>query len=479
MSFGLMQAARRGSMSTASPFPPKPSRISTPASNLAEADQTHQAMSNRDVASADVASGAQVGAQAAHLAQKPLLEPSVTKPVVPIGTQEQAALAPDRSKINSPSTIAASFARQDLIITASAAKALTKLFSALAVEPGSGNEVPVVIREKVLSRLIKESHCLADRLSRVATPEGGQPSIYLRARMLQQAVEHISDQWVKMGELNSDHLYEVARAAFNGEVPGLNQEVVNLFQRAGEYTPADTEEISQARITEAVIRASWKLTEIVKRFDRADYDDSLAQDKGKGLHPFSYAREVPDVVRDLTHAVLAITKENKLQINALDIATTWTQNSIERAASLVGAEYKLVTDRSLRASFLNDLTSEAALGERCQQYEIIMQYIHRRARNNFIIIEKNALDVMSAKGYKRFLPKQSPASRAESSDQAAASTSIQRPDTNAPSSASANDAPPHQTPNTDSSNTGHADTTASHSSTEQTTRRRYDFSRFV
>ena len=392
-SFSLMHSAKKGKFTTGRTTPEQAAAID----RIQEATAATKGAED---------TSAKTGASVAEAppAKAPTLQAQKTA-IIAMNTQDQPALEPGRTDINSESFVAASFARKDLLITASAAKTLTKLFSALAMEPGSGNEVPLAIREKVLSNLIKESHVLADKISLAATRPGERVSIYLRAKVLQQAAEFISDKWMKDGIVSTEKLYETARAAFSGKVEGLSQEVCDLFHQAGEYTPATDQEISQARITESVIRASWRLLSTIQSFDIADYDESLLQDKSGGLHPYSYGREPSDVARDLTNIALSITKENRLDVNHLDLATTWEQNALDRATTLIAAEYRLHTDRALRSSFLNELVSEAALNSVAGLYDAFISRIHKRARNSFILIEKNALDVMSANAYKHYVPR--------------------------------------------------------------------------
>jgi len=312
-------------------------------------------------------------------------------------------LPADRINVNSPSIFEATSAKRELMITAAAAKSLTKLFAALSLEPGSGKEVPAHIRTQVLDHLIRQSHQLAEDLCGFVMQREGRVPVYLRAKLLQQAAEFLSDQWIKHGNLDSAQLKGMAEAAFGGNVPSLSQDVLDLFHQAGEFTPADTAEISQARITEAVVRASWVMLRQVQSFDLRDYDQDLPGDAGEA--PFSYGRDPYAVAKDLTRIALQITKENELHLNHLDLATNWTQNSIDRATTLVRTEYRMLTDRALRSSFKDQLYSEAAIHHVAGLYDQIISTISTRARNGFILVERNAIDAMAATAYVHYLPK--------------------------------------------------------------------------
>lgn len=330
-------------------------------------------------------------------------------------------LAPERIKIDENQFFQAEMGRQELLITASAAKSLTKLFSALAAEPGSGPEIPAPIRTRVLDLLIKESHLLANDLCEIAAGEGGgKVPVYFRAKLLQQSAEFLSQQWAKTNTLDTSALKEMAAHALGGHSDSLTQEVVDLFHVAGEFTPATTKEISQSRITEAVIRASWALLRQVQEFDVRDYDSELPKDLGP--QPFSYGRDPYAVAKDLTQIVLSITKENELHLDHLDLATNWKQNSIDRATMLVRTEYRLMTDRALRSSFKEDLYSEAAINKVNDLYDQILDRIGKRARDGFIIVERNALSAMSATSYVHYLPKKQTIEPKESSGKPAPTT---------------------------------------------------------
>lgn len=320
---------------------------------------------------------------------------------------DQETLSPDRAMQEVAVTDVAQ--KRELLITGAAAKSLTRVYAALALEPGSGNEIPAHIRTQVLDTLIRESHILADKICKNIVSDGKQVPTYLRAKLLQQAVEFISEQWADSGKIDTSILEELASKAFRGEVDAITQEVVDLFHVAGEYTPANDEEISRSRITESVIRATWGFLKQINHFDLRDYDPNV--DKDSEPQPFKYGKEASAIALDLTNIALRITKENELVISNLDIRTTWTQNSIDRASSLVKVEYRMLTDRALRSCFKEDLFSEAAISHVNGLYGQIMEKIYSRARNGFILVEKSAIDAMSANSYTHYLPKKNAATQ--------------------------------------------------------------------
>lgn len=336
--------------------------------------------------------------------KQPLSSTGTTNaPRVGISNEYLEALPQDRIKLGE-GFFESHKNKRELLITAAAAKSLTRLFAAMSVEPGSGKEVPASIRAKVLDDLIRSSHSLADDVSRIVVADDErEPPLYLRAKLLQQAAEFLSEQWVEQGRFNADALKALAETAFSGGVDSITQEVVDLFHTAGEYTPATSDEISQCRITEACVRATWGMLKQINDFDINDYDPTPGLDEDK--RHFSYGRDPHQVAGDLTRAALTIIKENKLDIDHRDLSTTWTQNSMERAAALVKAEYRLLTDRALRASFKDEMMSEAALNNVCGMYEKILERITERARNSFIQVERHAIDAMSALAYKHYLPR--------------------------------------------------------------------------
>jgi len=297
----------------------------------------------------------------------------------------------------------------ELRINASAARSLTRLFCALSVEPGSGQEVPKAVRAKILNDLIAQSHQLSDYLCTSVTQGEIRAPTYLRAKLLTQAAHFLSEQWVKYGRTDITDLKLLADYAFGSQASNLSQEIVDLFAMSDTYTPATTQEIRQARVTESVVRESWDCLRTVQSIHMNQYDSSITEQSAFANQVFSYGRSPNKVSGDLLSIALAITQENRLDIEDSDISTNWIQNSIRRAAMLVRAEYQLLTDRALRSAFQEDLLSEAALGRINGLYDQILDKIQSRARAGFISVEKNAIQAMAATSYVHYLPKTGPA----------------------------------------------------------------------
>lgn len=322
---------------------------------------------------------------------------------LPVELGREPALSTDRLSAAGQSVFGTLQKERDLKITAAAARALAQLFAALATEPGSGSEVPAAVRGQVLDMLIRESHQLADSLCQAIVGQDGKVPLYLRAKLLQLAAHTIADQWVASGEIDTRGLREVAKLAFGGQVASVDQDLVDIFHMAGDYKPASNQTLSDARITEAVVRAHWKCLQEVQSFDLRRYDEERASEPE--FAPFSYGRDSHQVAHEITRLALAIVRENAISGVDLDLATTWTQNSLERAASLVRAEYRLLTDRALRSAFKDNLYSEAAIHHVCDLYPAILQRIETRARNGFILVERNAIDAMAASAFPHYLVK--------------------------------------------------------------------------
>ena len=322
---------------------------------------------------------------------------------IAVANGDQEPLAANRSDIKDEDPAVEMQKKRELFVTAAAAKSLTRLFASLALEPGSGSEIPAHIRTQVLDTLIRESHILADSVCSSVMTNGKPAPTYLRAKLLQQAVEFVSDQWVEHGRIDTSALKELAQKAFSGGVDSITQEISDLFHAAGEFTPANDEEISQARITESTIRATWGFIRQINHFDLRDYDPEA--DKSGPSQPFHYGKDQYQIASDLTRIALRITQENALAIENIDIRTTWTQNAIDRASSLVKAEYRLLTDRALRSCFRDDLFSEAAIHHVNGLYSNILEKVQNRAHNGFVLVEKSAIDAMSANAYRHYLPK--------------------------------------------------------------------------
>src|SRR5690606_24311524 len=105
-------------------------------------------------------------------------------------------------------------------------KSLTRLFAALSIEPGSGREVPAHIRSLVLDTLVRNAHELANSVATSVAGQGMKVPKYLRAKLLQQAAEFLSDQWIKYGVSDIRDLTELAHRAFSGQVDAIDQQTV-------------------------------------------------------------------------------------------------------------------------------------------------------------------------------------------------------------------------------------------------------------
>lgn len=347
-----------------------------------------------------------VAAKSHQALHQPLIKPSMTEQRaqrIADSSEPVSPLDPHRIDLSSDSVFTSIVNQKELRITASAAKSLSKLMSALTIEPGSGKEVPLSIRTHILDTLIQNAHVIANQLAEHVAGPGEPVPMYLRAKLLQQACEFLSDQWSEHGQIDADGLISIAEYAFRGRSETINQDIIDLFHEAGEYTPATTQQISDARITEAVIRSSWALLREVQSFDLNTYDPQART--GDAARPFSYGHDPIRVAKDLTGIVLRIVKENELDIPSIDINTNWKQNSLDRACTLVRAEYKTLTDRALRSSYADAPLEEASLNAVTHLYDNILERIGQRARNSFILIEKNAIDVMSANAFVHYLPR--------------------------------------------------------------------------
>jgi len=282
---------------------------------------------------------------------------------------------------------------------------LTRVFGALALDPGTGPEASLEKRKEVLDTLVGQSHILANALAEaVMGDDKTKVPRFLRARLLQQSAEFVSEQWKRHGAIDTKDMVQIAKAVFGAELNNINQEVVELFHDAEEYTPATTQELSQAKITVSATCASWHILRQVQQFDLRQFDPDL-DTSGSPSVPFSWGKDAYAVARNLTKIALSIVKENALDLDDLDMATTWTQNSITRASMLVQAEYRMITERALRSSFKDAMLSEARMGQLSGMYDDMLIRVAKRARQGYITVERNAVDVMAATAFTSYLPK--------------------------------------------------------------------------
>lgn len=298
--------------------------------------------------------------------------------------------------------------RKEVQITANAAKVLNRIFAAMTLEPGSGKEADAKIRSELLNALVFNSVKLTENICDALMKDGTEPPSYLRSILLDSCTQFIARQYLKDAsqiEEKSDEMLTLAKAVFDYEIDAFDQKTMDSLDEAGTFTRANTVEVSQSRITETIVRQSWWLSKTVNSFNLNYYDPNA--EKLDEVNKFTYSKPSLEVVKDLTSIALGIAKENKIDIEQLDLYTSWVQNSINRAFELVEAEYKFITDRVLRATFRdgNDLHTEVDLGLLGDKYDDILDKIKQRATASFKTVEANALEVMSINSFKHYLPK--------------------------------------------------------------------------
>ncbi|WP_342051297.1 MULTISPECIES: hypothetical protein [unclassified Cupriavidus] len=294
--------------------------------------------------------------------------------------------------------------RKELQITAAAAKSLTQLAAAVALDPGSGPEVPREVRVATLNHLVEGAHVTADRLARALVGPGARVPDYLRARLLQQACFYIHEQWSKTGKFDAEPLLALSDDIFNGFVPAIDQQVVDLFHHAADYRKADERDVARSRLQVSATKAVWSLLDDVKSVKILKWDPNAEPNA-----VFSFGRAPEDVASDLLAGVIKIVNENKVEVPDIDMATSWMQGAMGRAATLVGAEYRLLTARVLDNAHRNEMLSQQALASATTLYKALIEKSTLRARNVFVKVETEAMQKLDVHLFKDFV-KESPSS---------------------------------------------------------------------
>lgn len=286
-------------------------------------------------------------------------------------------------------------ANRDLQITARAALSLTSLFAGLAIQPGSGDEIPPEQRQAVIHNLIDSSHQLANRICLAVMGDNEEsPPDFLRAMVLGEVTKFVGKQWSNHQKIDIDALAEPIEWSVKNQIPSMTQETLDLIDVGKTYNPASSEQVSQIRITNSIYSAQLKFLSDVELFYADDYDKSLSGRRPPSVEPFTYGKSVAQVTTDLLQCVLRISNQNKMKSSSRDANTTYHQNSIARAQMLVSAQYRKITDAMLTVAFDNELESASAIEYANSLYDEAIEQIEKRAHSNFILIEKMALDVM-------------------------------------------------------------------------------------
>jgi len=297
--------------------------------------------------------------------------------------------------------------RKELQITAAAAKSLTQLAAAVSLDPGSGPEVPREVRVATLNRLVEGAHVTADKLARTLVGPNGKIPDYLRARLLQQACFYIHDQWSKTGKFDAEPLLALSDDIFNGFVPAIDQQVVDLFHHAADYRKVDEREVARSRLQVSATKAVWSLLDDVKTVKIVKWDENAQCGA-----VFSFGRAPEDIASDLLTGVLKIVNENKVEVADVDMATSWMQGAMGRAATLVGAEYRLLTERVLDHAHRNEMLSQQAMASASPLYPALVEKATVRARNVFVKVETEAMQKLDVHLFTEFVKDAAPSKHA-------------------------------------------------------------------
>ncbi|WP_432263454.1 hypothetical protein [Cupriavidus sp. TMH.W2] len=331
--------------------------------------------------------------------------PAASGPAAPVvrvkgksAAEAMPALNKDRYAPKATPFGASVLPRKELQITAAAAKSLTQLAAAVSLDPGSGPEVPREVRVAALNQLVEGAHVTADKLARTLVGPNGKIPDYLRARLLQQACFYIHEQWSKTGKFDAEPLLALSDDIFNGFVPAIDQQVVDLFHHAADYRKVDERDVARSRLQVSATKAVWSLLDEVKSVKIAKWDPNAQPDA-----VFAFGRAPEDIASDLLTGVLKIVDENKVEVPDVDMATSWMQGAMGRAATLVGAEYRLLTARVLDNAHRNEMLSQQALASATALYQALVEKATVRARNVFVKVETEAMQKLDVQLFKEFV----------------------------------------------------------------------------
>lgn len=306
-----------------------------------------------------------------------------------------AAQSPDQNSADPTDFREQQRLEKELRVTANAARGLTSLFAGLSIQPGSGKEIPSQQRQAVIHQLIDASHQLTNRICRAVMGESKEDSPdYLRAMVLTEAAKFISKQWEKNQRIDIEALAQPVEWAVRNQIPSFAQDTLDLIDIGTAFTPATSKEVSQMKITNSIYSAQLKFLDVVEQFHVDQYDKGVSSPRPPSVEPFTYGRTTAEVTTDLLRCTLRIANENPVKSGVRDMDTMFYQNRISRAQVLVASQYRKITDAMLTVAFDNELESVSAVSYANSLYDEAIEQIEKRARENFTLIEKLALDVM-------------------------------------------------------------------------------------
>lgn len=274
-------------------------------------------------------------------------------------------------------------ARRDV----AAVKVVTRLVQGIAFKPG------VAASDRVKSAALRDQlvqvHELASQVAGAAEPQGAH-----KGWVQGLCAEAIADLIARRNELDTFDepldlsaavraVCEVLEASQDDTMLGRALEVL----KAARYHEATDQPTADDRIKVSLSAAVWDL------FDKVT-DPRL----GSGDFRFTYGKDPAEIVRLLTHDMLAAAQKVTISIASLDLRTAHLQGSLRRLAALIGAEYVART-RAVMNWIAEDGLSDAEFARRsseaCQDFECGMRpAIMKAATRTFFTVEKLAPELI-------------------------------------------------------------------------------------
>ena len=293
---------------------------------------------------------------------------------------------------------------REIRVDLSAARSLSSLICALAIQPGLGAEITQQERRDGIYGLVKKSHELTDFICKKINNDKPIPN-YLHGSILQEASRHIANQWrtLKTGDMNDIDVSTaelIASEVFDHENPLLETFAYEAASQTARYELDDVER-AELELQVSAMSAMTRLRSAVLAMRIGGliegYGEQIEALREKyAMTPFLFNKKnESEIVVDLVNAAIRIAEKNKIHTNDEAATLQWNTSMIYRATDLVKSEYEMIVERLIRVSFNDINLYEQEINANSANYNTVMRNIEKRAEDNFNMISKNARAIMT------------------------------------------------------------------------------------
>lgn len=273
---------------------------------------------------------------------------------------------------------------RNVAIDVAAAKVLTPLVAAVALQPEAPSKLSV--KAAALKEMIVSVKKATDEVI-LATAPYQSPSASVRSQLMQSVAQIMANRWAKSG-VDEMALFAETYREFLSLVDDELAEAINGMAQS-RYVEVTSVDVAKERLFVTVSESNWRMLDHVQN----DALKLVTEDESR-LWYFTFDRPAADVAALLMDSVIASVRASQPVISSEDMRIAHLQSAIKRMTDLVGAEYVFVT-RKLMNWMSEPGLSEAEFIQRKDtvvgqfEDEIVPKVIDV-AKSNYAAIDQNA-----------------------------------------------------------------------------------------